>query len=157
MKITLIAAVASNYGIGLNGQLLWHLPADMAFFRQHTLHKTILMGRKTFESIGHPLKNRENIVLSRSKQDFPLVKTIQSVAELENYDQEIMVIGGEQIYRLFLPLAQRIILTEVDANLQADTFFPSFDKETYICCKAEEHLADENNQYKIIFKEYVKK
>lgn len=154
--MTLIAAVDNNYGIGYQGQLLWHLPADMAFFRKMTMGHTIVMGRKTYDSIGKPLKDRENIVLTTQKLQIPSVTVIHDIKELVKEQKEIMIIGGAQIYELCLPLANRILLTEVDANLQADTFFPKIDKKQFQCIQEDRYPADEKNIYDMVFKEYIK-
>ncbi len=156
MSMTLIAAVDNNYGIGYQGQLLWHLPADMAFFRKMTMGHTIVMGRKTYDSIGKPLKDRENIVLTTQKLQIPSVTVIHDIKELVKEQKEIMIIGGAQIYELCLPLANRILLTEVDANLQADTFFPKIDKKQFQCIQEDRYPADEKNIYDMVFKEYIK-
>lgn len=154
MNLTLIAAVEHNYGIGFQGHLLWDLPADMAFFRKKTWGATVIMGRKTYESIGRPLKNRKNYVLTRQPIHIPEVNVIHHLKELDHLQEEIMVIGGAEIYQLCLPYAKRIILTEVDVSLPADTFFPEFDHQKYECVSAEYYPADEKNQYNMIFKEY---
>jgi dihydrofolate reductase len=156
MNLTLIAAVDKNYGIGYQGQLLWHLPADMAFFRKKTLGHRVLMGRKTFDSIGKPLKDRENIVLTRQPIDIPGVKIIHHLEELANPQEEVMVLGGGEIYQFCLPLAKRIILTEVDVELTADAFFPQFDKNQFQCISEEYYPANEKNIYNMVFKEYLK-
>ena len=156
MNLTLIAAVDKMYGIGYQGQLLWNLPADMAYFRKKTLGYSVLMGRKTFDSIGKPLKDRRNFVLTRQSLNIPGVEVIHDFSKLHD-SEEIMVIGGAEIYSLCMPYAKRILLTEVDAELPADTFFPKFDKSQFQCVSEESYLADEKNIYNMIFKEYSKK
>jgi dihydrofolate reductase len=156
MNMTLIAAIENNNGIGYQGKLLWHLPADMTFFRSKTIGHPVLMGRKTFESIGKPLKNRENIVITRQKIEIPGVKIIHNLDELALIPDEIMVLGGGEIYQLCLPYAKRILLTEVDASLSADTFFPEFDKNIFKCESEVFHPADEKNIYQMVVKEYTR-
>jgi len=156
MNLTLIAAVDKNYGIGYQGQLLWHLPADMAFFRKKTLGHMVLMGRKTFDSIGRPLKDRENIVITHQHIEIPGVKIVHHLEELANQQEEVMVLGGGEIYQLCLPYAKRIILTEVDAQLTADAFFPKFDKNQFQCVSEDYYPADEKNIYNMSFKEYIR-
>jgi dihydrofolate reductase len=156
MSMTLIAAVDNNYGIGYQGQLLWHLPADMAFFRKMTMGHTVVMGRKTYDSIGKPLQDRENIVLTTQTLQIPGVTVIHDLKELVKEQKELMIIGGAQIYELCLPFANRILLTEVDANLQADTFFPKIDKKQFQCIQEDRYAADEKNIYDMVFKEYIK-
>lgn len=130
-KISLIACISQDYGLGKDGQLLWQIPEDMQFFRKMTTGHTVVMGRKTYESIGRPLPKRRNIVLSRS-QIAGDVESCQSLADLESLlqgsEDEIFIIGGASLYEMFLDKADRIILTEVHSTKPADTFFPQFDK-----------------------------
>ena len=137
MKISLIVAVSRNGAIGLNNQLPWYLPEDLKYFKSVTMGKPLIMGRKTFDSIGRPLPGRANIVLTRDPQwTSDGVEVVQSVeqalvageisCEAADVD-EIMVIGGEQIYRMTLDLADRIYLTQVDADVEGDAFFPDID------------------------------
>lgn len=137
----MIAAMTPDYVIGKDNQMLWHLPADFKFFKQTTLGKPIIMGRKTFESIGRPLPGRLNIVLSKGAQaphpDVVLVNTVEQAiqtaqAELENKNEsEIMVIGGGVIYELFLPFADRLYITEVNTKIEGDAYFPAIDKNNW--------------------------
>jgi dihydrofolate reductase len=137
MKLCLIVAVSRNGVIGRDNQLPWHLPEDLKFFKSVTMGKPILMGRKTFESIGRPLPGRTNIVISRDPQWHSAgVEVAQSLeAALQQGREachaagaeEIMVIGGEQIYRMALPLADRLYLTQVDAEIEGDAYFPVVD------------------------------
>lgn len=152
--ISLIAAVAENNAIGMRGQLPWHLPKDFAWFKATTRGKCIIMGRKTFESLGKPLPHRLNIIISRT----PKENTVDTawVTSLEDaiatakksaaqYGDEIMIIGGGEIYTQALPIADRIYLTEVAcAPVESDAFFPSFDKSAWKKTVREEHEADEN-------------
>jgi len=132
MKITLVVAASKNNAIGLNNQLLWHLPKDMRFFKNTTWGMPILMGRKTFESMGSkPLNGRLNIIITRDKSwvnaNVMVVHTIaEGVALAKKFEyNELFVIGGGEIYELALPLAGKIWLTRVDCNLEGDTFFPT--------------------------------
>jgi len=140
MKIALIAAVANNGVIGNNNALPWHLPEDLKAFKRITLGKPVIMGRKTFESIGKPLPGRVNIVLSRQPGWQP--EGVQVVATLEEAIAvarqvadpacgEIMVIGGEQIYRQALPLADRLYLTLVALDVAGDSHFPALDESRW--------------------------
>lgn len=136
MVVALIAAVAANGVIGRDNRLPWHLPEDLREFKRITLGKPIIMGRKTFESIGRPLPGRTSIVLTR-RPDWTregvvvaanLRQALAMAEELAGGDQgEIMVIGGEQIYRLALPLADRLYLTRVDLEVPGDSHFPALD------------------------------
>lgn len=127
--LSIIAAVGKNREIGKKGGLIWHLPGDMKYFRDTTLGHTVVMGRKTYESIpgGKGLPGRKNVVLSRKNGDAGRI-----VEELGNLDEEVFVIGGGSIYEMFLSLSERLYLTEIEAeDAEADTFFPEFDKNLY--------------------------
>lgn len=157
MKLTIISAMSQNRVIGINNTLPWHLKADLQHFKALTIGKTILMGKNTFLSIGKPLPNRRNIVLTREK--FDQVETIQSPQELfhliENPNEELMIIGGAQIYQLFLPYAEKIYLTLVKTEMAGDAFFPELNADWQLT-QQEDHLADEHNQYDFSFLTYVR-
>ncbi|XEC92555.1 dihydrofolate reductase [Paenibacillus tarimensis] len=160
MSITLIAAMARNRTIGNGNKLPWHLPKEMAFFTRSTTGKTIIMGRNTFESFGKPLKNRLNVVLTRNKNYAPEgCEIVESVEEaLERYRMaDIMIIGGEQVYRQFLPYADRILLTEIDAEFEGDAFFPDFNPEEWVLTETVKGIRDENNPYDYYFQTYERK
>ena len=136
--ISLIAAVAKNRALGKDGQLLWHLPEDMRYFRETTRGKPVIMGRKTWESLPdafRPLPGRRNIVISRNPAyDAPgatLAGSLEEAVRLTQDDAEVFVIGGAEIYLQALPLAQRLYLTEVTRDFAADAFFPEFSKDTW--------------------------
>jgi dihydrofolate reductase len=137
MKLSLIVATAHNNVIGRNNELPWHLPQDLKYFKSHTLGKPIIMGRKTFESIGKPLPSRTNIVITRQKDwSFSGVLVAKNIAEAleigqtfrneqNNLAEEIVVIGGAEIYRHTLPIADRVYLTQIEADIDgADAYFP---------------------------------
>lgn len=132
--LSLIAVIGKNNELGCGNQLLWHIPADMKRFRDLTLGYPVIMGRKTFESIGQPLAGRQNIVISRNPDyDNHCVYVARSLEEAikmgEHYsDKEIFVIGGGEIYKQALPLADKLYLTLVDDSPRADTFFPDYSK-----------------------------
>ena len=137
--ISLIAAVAQNRALGKDGQLLWHLPEDMRYFRETTRGKPVIMGRKTWESLPdvfRPLPGRRNIVISRNPAyDAPgatLAGSLEEAVRLAQDDAEVFVIGGAEIYRQALPLAQRLYLTEVARDFDADAFFPEFSASDWI-------------------------
>ncbi len=134
--LTCIAAIGKNRELGKDNQLIWHLPQDLKFFRTMTKGHTIVMGRKTFESLPGLLPGRHHIVISRSNPTLPEEVEIFSSIEdfLQAYqesEEEIFVIGGAAIYRQLLPYCERLLLTEIDASYDADVFFPEFDKDKY--------------------------
>jgi dihydrofolate reductase len=127
-SLTLIVATERHHGIGVNNTLPWRLPEDLAFFKRTTSGHSIIMGRKTFDSIGRPLPNRRNIVVTRnSNWSHPGVEAVDSLAAAAALvgSEEAFVIGGAQIYIEALPLASRLIITEIDADFDCDTFFPA--------------------------------
>ena len=135
MNISLILSVGRNNEIGRGNDLIWHFHADMKFFRETTTGNTVIMGRKTFESLPKVLPNRKNIVISTDKdlkiEGALVVHSVEEALEAAKGDN-IFVIGGGKIYAEFLPLADKIYLTEIDAQCpDADTFFPTFDKSLY--------------------------
>ena len=149
--LSLIAAVARNRAIGKDNQLLWHLPEDMRHFRETTRGKPVIMGRKTWESLPdvfRPLPGRRNIVISRNPAyDAPgatLAGSLEEAVRLAQDDAEVFVIGGAEIYRQALPLAQRLYLTEVARDFDADAFFPEFSASdwTEISRSAAKNCAD---------------
>ncbi len=151
MRISLVVAVSENGVIGRASALPWHLPDDLKHFKQVTLGKPILMGRRTFESIGRVLPGRLNLVLSRT--DAPLPAGAQRVASLHEAIQraapapELCVIGGAELFRLALPRAHTIYLTRVAAMVDGDTYFPALDMSEWEETEHEYHPADERHAY----------
>lgn len=152
MKIALIAAMAENNAIGINNKMPWYLPGDLRYFKAVTMGKPIIMGRKTFDSLRKPLPGRTNIVITRDagyKHEGVTVvhsldgalKAAEDVAFI-NGTEEIMIIGGAQIYQQALPLAHKIYMTHVYKSFEADTFFPSFDKQQWHETFREEHTTE---------------
>ena len=142
-EVVLVAAVADNGVIGAAGELPWHLPDDLAHFRRVTTGNVVIMGRRTFESIGRPLPRRTNIVVTRQPGwSVDGVIAAASLAEAlevaEEYDGDAMVIGGGQIYELAMPLADRQVLTEVHANPEGDAHYPPFDRDDWLETAREE-------------------
>jgi len=147
-KITLIAAMGRNREIGLDGRMPWHLPAELQHFKQTTMDKAILMGRKTWQAIGRPLPGRQNIVITRNPEFEAVgadVCTSLSAAVDVSSSGEIMVIGGGQLYALALPLAQRMVLTMIDIQPDADTWFPEWQKRDWQLTDERHFQADEKN------------
>lgn len=133
-SITVIAAVARNLGIGLDGRMPWHLPAELQHFKETTMGKAIVMGRRTWESIGRPLPGRQNIVVTRSNtyraEGCEVVDSLAAALALAR-STEVMVIGGGELYCHALPLARRLVLTVVDCAPEADTWFPHWDSSQW--------------------------
>ena len=129
--IKAIVAMAENCVIGQGGTIPWHLPEDFKFFKATTMGHAILMGRKTYESIGKPLPGRENIVLSRTMPETPGITVIRSLDELKEPadGRDLFVIGGEEIYRLLLPKVRELYVTKVPRTIEGDTHFPEFEEE----------------------------
>jgi len=149
--ISLIVAVSTNNVIGADGDLPWRLSDDLKRFKAVTMGKPIVMGRKTYESIGRPLPGRQNIVITR-QGDFmadgcDVVRSTADAVEVAGGADEIMVIGGSQIYAAFLPLAERIYLTRVHTEAEGDVFFPPLDKEEWRESASERYDADALNDY----------
>lgn len=146
--ISVIAAVARNYTLGMHGKLPWHLPEDFAWFKSQTLEKPIIMGRKTFDSLGKPLPKRLNIVISRHPQEdasnLLWTTSLESGIELakNNGHDEIMIIGGGEIYSQAIRIADRLYLTEIAADYEGDAFFPNFDKSKWNKTILSEHPAN---------------
>ncbi|TXH04994.1 MAG: dihydrofolate reductase [Nevskiaceae bacterium] len=152
--ISLIVACDDNRLIGRDGDLPWRLPNDLKHFKALTLGKTVLMGRKTWVSLGRPLPQRENWVLTREARfDAPGARVFTTLQEAlaAHTGGELMVIGGAELYRQTLPLAQRLYLTRVHAALQGDTWFPAFDAAQFREVSREDHPADERHPYPYSF------
>jgi len=157
--INIISAMGRNQVIGKNGKLPWKLPEDMHHFVKITLGCPVVMGRKTFESIGKPLKNRKNIILTRDKNyqnDGCLVyNDLEKV--IDDFGKEnLMVIGGGEIYRQFLPYAERIYLTYIDQNFEGDSLFPEFLDENWIKESEEKGIKNDDNPYDYYFQVFIK-
>jgi dihydrofolate reductase len=156
--IALIVAVAENGVIGRAGQLPWHLPDDLKRFKALTMGKPMLMGRRTFESIGRPLPGRTSLILTHSANWVPppgalAVHSIDAaLAEVQQRDaRELAVIGGAEVFRLALPLARRIDLTEVHAEVEGDVYFPQLDPREWRETERVDHPADERHVYAMTF------
>ncbi|MGL4859921.1 MAG: type 3 dihydrofolate reductase [Enterobacteriaceae bacterium] len=152
--VSMIVAMAHDRVIGAQQAMPWHLPADLAWFKRNTLGKPIIMGRKTYETLGRPLPGRHNIVVSRGVQaveGITWVNTPEQALQAAGEVDEVMVIGGGHLYEAFLPLAQRLYLTHIDASLSGDTWFPSYKTEEWQVVSREPHPADEKNQYPFCF------
>ncbi|MFN3801210.1 dihydrofolate reductase [Belliella pelovolcani] len=158
MKISLIVAKAKNNVIGKDNQLIWRLSSDLKLFKKHTTGHHIIMGRKTYESMGKPLPNRTSIVISRNK-DFKipeghhLVNSLEEAIQLgisRNLDQ-VFIIGGAQIYKDAIQFCDEMLITEVDAEPDGDVFFPEFDSKAWKIVQSEQFSKDEKNEYDFKF------
>jgi dihydrofolate reductase len=160
VRIHLIAAVADNGVIGRDGDLPWRLPADLKRFKAWTMGHPILMGRRTWESIGRPLPGRRSIVLTRG-DSLKGVAGVETAGNLEEAlalaaesGNDVFVIGGAAIYREALPRAHRLILTRVHGEVEGDTHFPAFDSQQWRLVESEPHPADERHAYPMTFELY---
>ncbi len=158
--ISLIWAMDNNRLIGANNQMPWgisDIPADMAWFRQHTLGKAVLMGRKTFESIGKPLPQRRNIILSRQKdlqiEGCEVIHNLQNAVEIFK-DEELMVMGGAEIYALALPYASKLYITQVAHTFEGDAWFPQLSVSDWKLQHRQSHMPDAKNKYACHFEIY---
>ena len=159
--ISIIVAASANNVIGAQGDLPWRLSDDLKRFKTVTMGKPIVMGRKTWESIGRALPGRRNIVITR-QQDFAaegcdvVQSTDEAIVAAGDVD-EVMVIGGSEVYALFLPAAQRLYLTRVHADVNGDAFFPVVDEDEWQLVSDEAHAADSRNEFDFSFRIYERK
>jgi dihydrofolate reductase len=148
MTVSIIVAIGENHAIGKNNQLLWHMPNDLKHFKDITSGRTIIMGRKTFDSVGKPLPRRRNIVVTRQDITIPgceVVKSIEDGLTLCKDEDEVFIGGGAEIYKLAMHLTDRIYLTVIHKRFDADTFFPEIDKSEWKEVKREDFEPDEKN------------
>ncbi|MCS5712549.1 dihydrofolate reductase [Candidatus Berkiella aquae] len=153
-KISFVVAMAENKVIGHNNQLLWHLPNDLKHFKELTIGKPIIMGRKTYESIGKPLPERQNIILTQQALTLPGCDVVHSVEEAlakAGTAEEVMVIGGGEIYRLFFPQAHTLYITLVHTTLNGETTFVEFDQDAWEETAHEEYFQDAKHAYDYSF------
>lgn len=155
MQISLVVAASTNNVIGRDGKLPWRLPEDLQRFRQLTTGKPIIMGRATYESIGRPLPERQNIVLTR-RPDFAapgcdIAATPLAALGLAGHADEAMIIGGGRVYGLFLPDAQRIYMTRIHVTIDGDTFFPELEQNAWQVNTSQEYPAGDERQYGFAF------
>jgi dihydrofolate reductase len=157
--ISYIVAMDNNRVIGKDNQLPWHLPADLKFFKKTTMGHSIVMGRKTYESIGKPLPGRENIIVTRNKEyDQEKCTIIHTVEELCTFakekGEEIFVIGGAELFKATFSYADRLYITEIDHEFAGDTYFPEFKESEWKIISQEKGLKDEKNPYDYSFNIY---
>ncbi|MCP0913795.1 MULTISPECIES: dihydrofolate reductase [Legionella] len=153
--VSLIAAMDENRGLGCENKLLCHLPADLNYFKTMTMGKPIIMGRKTFASIGVPLPGRQNIVISSQSLQIAgitLVHSLQEALQLTQYEPETMIIGGAKVFSEAMPLARRIYLTQIHHRFErADVFFPKIEKSIWKCVHETHRPRDDKNAYDLTF------
>lgn len=161
--LSMIVAIANNNVIGKDNKLIWRLPEDLKRFKTITSGKTIIMGRKTFESLGRVLPNRVHIVLTKNKDyhyEHEQVKIVNNVEELKPYiesQEEYFVIGGEAIYKMLMPLAKKMYITKLYEDFDGDTFFPQIDENVWKVVKQEKGIKNEDNPYDYEYIDYIKK
>ncbi len=159
MIVSLIVAMTRERVIGKDNLMPWHLPADLAYFKQTTLGKPVVMGRNTFDSIGKPLPGRRNVIVSTRLSEAPagteLVSSPADALALLKDEAEVMIIGGGQLYAAFMPLAHRLYLTRIEASLEGDTYFPLVESDWQLVSE-QLRPADERNQYDCRFQLYEK-
>lgn len=158
MQISIVVAVAANDVIGSARELPWHLPDDFAWFKRVTMGKPVVMGRRTWESISKPLPGRQNIVITRQSNyaaaGTDVVASPAAAVAVAGDAEELMVIGGAQVYADFLSRADRLYLTLVDVEAYGDTVFPSLDYDEWTLVSAEPHAADDRHAYAFEFRIY---
>ena len=161
MRLSIIAAMSANRVIGNNNNLPWRLPADLKRFKSLTLGHHLIMGRKTFESIGQPLPGRTTVVITHQTGFAPegvlVAHSIDQALQMASGDDEVFVAGGAQIYQQMLPRADRLYLTSIHEEFEGDTDFPEFEESDWQLISEEDHAADEKNPYSYSFLIYEKK
>lgn len=163
MTISAIVAVSENQVIGLNNQIPWYLPNDLKYFKRKTLGHHIIMGRKSFQSIGHPLPGRTNIVISRnpyfSASNCLVAHSIEEALEIaaENAETEAFIIGGGHVYSQSIPFLNRIYLTRIACKAEGDVFFPELQEETWKLVSEEAHQPDDRNPFAYNFQVFERR
>lgn len=160
MNLTLIVAMAKNRVIGKNNDLIWHFPEDLKRFKRLTSGHHIIMGRKTFESVGRPLPNRTNIIITRQPnyqaEGCLVAGSLEGAIKLIKDDLQPFIVGGAEIYRQSLDFAQTLEITLIEAEYEGDTFFPEFDADIWKLARAEKKEADDNHAHPYEFLTYKK-
>jgi len=164
MKVSIIVATSLNHAIGKDNQLLWHLPADLKFFKTTTMGCPVIMGRKTFQSIGRTLPGRQNVVITRDKSfnsdkkfDLTVVGSIDEALVKLHTENEVFIIGGGEIYKQSIDSADTIYITLVHTVIDGDVYFPEIDKSKFDLVWEEKHLADEKNKFDFTFQKFERK
>ncbi len=161
MTLSLIAAMDRNGLIGAKSGLPWQMPADLAYFRQQTLNKPIIMGSTTWSAFSRPLPNRHNIVLSRGMpldtEGYSVARSLEDALEMVEHADEAFIIGGASVYEQAMPHVDRLYLTYIDGEFSGDTYFPEYNKELWREISREHHTKDEENPYNYSFVVYERK
>ncbi|SIR17460.1 dihydrofolate reductase [Halanaerobium kushneri] len=162
MSLSIIAAMDQNQLIGKDEKIPWDLPADLKYFKKTTMGAPVVMGRKTFESIGFPLPGRRNIILTRNKdyaaEGCEVVHSQKEIlAEFLEIEEEAFIIGGAEIYRQFLPYCNKLYLTIIDHEFSGDTYFPEFDRQNWDQISEKEGKTDSSNPYQYSYHVYQRK
>ena len=161
--LSIIVAIAKNNVIGKDNKLIWHLPEDLKRFKRLTTGHNIIMGRKTFESLGRVLPNRKHIVLCNdmkldiNDENVEIVDSIDKLKQYEEAEEEIFIIGGATIYKLLLPKADKLYITKINQEFEGDVYFPEIDENVWKVVETEKGIKDEKNPYDYEYVTYVKK
>ena len=160
-RVAIVAALARNRAIGRDNAMPWRLPEDLKRFQRLTMGHAVIMGRKTFESIGSPLTGRSNIVITRSRDWVPsgcvAVHSLEAALDAAGSSREAFVIGGAQIYALAMPIAQRLHMTEIERDFEGDAFFPEFDRSRWREVSREPHASAGADTFDYAFVEYERR
>jgi len=158
--ISIIVAIGKNRVIGKDNQLIWHLPADLKRFKQITMGHSMIMGRKTFESIGKALPGRTTVIVTRDKNykqvNCLVANSTEQAIEICKNDSEIFIVGGAQIFEKAIALTDKIYLTQIHESFDGDVFFPALNEDEWKIISQEDHTADEKNKYDYSFINYMK-
>jgi dihydrofolate reductase len=164
MIVSIIVATSLNHAIGKDNQLLWHLPADLKFFKTTTMGCPVVMGRKTFQSIGRTLPGRQNVVITRDKNfnadnrfDLTVVGSIDEALVKLHAEKEVFIIGGGEIYKQSIDSVDTIYITLVHTVIDGDVYFPEIDKSKFDLVWEEKHVADEKNKFDFTFQKFERK
>ncbi|XBC38308.1 MAG: type 3 dihydrofolate reductase [Buchnera aphidicola (Floraphis choui)] len=155
MNISIIAAMSENLVIGMNNSIPWHLPLDLIWFKKNTINKSIIMGKSTWDSIKYELPMRQNIVLTHKKiknhKNTYFTNSIEKAIKLATNKNEIMIIGGGQLYSQMLPFTKKLYLTKIEINIKGDTYFPTYKNIHWNTVFIENHKSNKKNDYNFQF------
>lgn len=155
--IKIIVAVSNNGVIGKDNKLLWRQSEDLKRFKSLTLNQKVVMGRKTFESIGKPLPNRENFILTRQKIEVAGCEILHTIEEVLEIDGDVIIIGGGEIYQEFINISDEIYLTKIDCEIEGDTYFPNINEEFWKLDSEDFYKKDDKNQFNWSYQKWVRR